>query len=346
MSVDVWLAEPGKGIGVLELGAPRDDVLRRLADAGFEVEEDDEELRWCYVEEMDAELTFTEGSRPVLEEIAVSDDRLRLGPIELIDEPVHKIVELLRVAAEETVWTIRRDAPREPKTDADRSPNPPDDQAVETPSAEKLLAEGTLWVRPLGLGLDLVYGDILTVRLRRPDDIPKAGLGSLTPEQRALAARPDPTSHLVGPVREQRRRGSRFQLLAGLALMVGMALVVWRAIDYQRRWNEAPVVEGEVVDVKPPPPEPFPNEYTIVYHDKMGRRHQVIFQRADVYNIAKVGGKVEIRYLPEAPDEPLGPARVPDAWVERYIPWGIGVMVGYFVLQLAVPIVGWAWRKA
>ncbi|MEX2185230.1 MAG: hypothetical protein WD875_00480 [Pirellulales bacterium] len=365
MNDEVWSMEPGRGNSILQLGAPRDEVLRRLAAAGIEVDEEDDEeddeseSLWSYVEEMDAELTFAGGPGQVLEEIAISDDRMQLGPIDLIDEPLCKVIELLRVVDEETVWTRWKDDV--PPSDSNNDPPtgetaisagesavpPPADN--KSPSARQLLSDGTLWIRPFGLGLVLVYGDVITVRLRRPGDVPSGGYGSLTAEQRELAAQDDLTSILLGrpPLRrEARPRSSRFQQLAGLALVIGIGLVIWRAIDFQRRWNESPIAEGVVVAVNPPPPEPFPDEYTIAYHDESGTLHEVVFGRADMYGLPPVGGKIELRYLPEAPDEPLGPARVRDIAIETFIPWGVGVFVAYFVLQLAVAIVGWAWRRA
>jgi hypothetical protein len=95
-------------------------------------------------------------------------------------------------------------------------------------------------------------------------------------------------------------------------------------------------VEGIVVAVDPPPPEPFPDRFTIAYAEITGEPHQVIFERNDLYSTPKLGEKVDVRYLPEAPDKPLGPARWGDIAFEEYVPWAIGIVVGYFVLQLTV----------
>lgn len=356
MNDDVWSMAPGKGNRVFELGTPRAEVIRRIAAAGLEMDEDDEgegaedDLYWSYVKELDAELTFGDPPQRVLEEVAVSDDRVRLGPIAPIDEPVGKIVELLQVADGETIWTMRADQYKLPAPEdavqASESTNAPGGQNV-APSAEKLLSEGTLWIRPFGLGLDLVYGDVMTVRLRRSNDVPSTGYGPLTAEQRELAARPDLTSYLIGPRRTDGTapaRRSRFQRLAGAALVAGIAIVVWRAIDYQRRWNAAPVVDGVVVDVQPPPPAPFPDDFTIAYQDQSGHSHRAVFKRSDIYTLPAIGEKIEVRYLPEAPGEPLGPARVREIAIERFLPWGIGVVVAYFVLQVVAAVV--AWRPA
>jgi len=346
MSDVVWPIEPGKGIGVLALGATREEVLRRLADLGFELVEDEDGPRWAYIEEMDADVTFSEGSYPVVEEIAISDDRARLGPIELIDEPVLKIIDLLRVADDDTLWTLRSDRYSVPPSAGDPLPDSLDEQQSSTRPIEKLLSEGCLWIRSFGLGLELVYGDVLTVRLRQPDDIPQPSYGSLTFEQRELAARPDLTSRLIGSTTSPSssgstpRQSSRFQLLAGFGLMIAMGLIIWRAIDYQRRWNNAPTVDAVVIGVTPPPPDPFPDFFTLAYEDQQGQRHQAVLHHSEIFSLSKIGDKVEIQYLPEEPDRPLGPWGARSAALDEYIPWGIGVIGAYIVLQFVVAIAG------
>lgn len=358
MNDDVLILEPGKGSRVLELGAPREEVLRRLADAGLEIDhdEDDDEgddRRWTYVDEIDTELTFSAEPRGELQEIAISDDRVRLGPIDMIDEPVGKIVEMLKVSDEETLWTLHADDLTTPDAsvatalDAAGASGSASDGAS-PPTDETLLKGATLWIKPFGLGLDVVYGEVITVRLRRPGDVPREGIGPLTPAQRALANREDLTSILFRSTRTDgvgSGKMSRFQTMLGLGLIASLGVVVWRGIDTQRRWNEAPAVQGTVVAVEPPPPEPFPERYTIAYSDDAGVQHRVVFERMDVYVTPKVGETVEIKYLPEAPDEPLGPARVRDIAFERFVPWGIGVVAGYFVLQAAMAIGSLAWRR-
>jgi hypothetical protein len=344
MSDTVWPVEPGKGIGVVALGASRDEVVRRLADAGLELVDDEGRSRWTYVEEMDADVTFSEGSFSVVEEIGVSDERARLGPIDLIDEPVLKVIELLRIADEDTLWTLRSDTyPKEPSA-GDALADSAGEQTPSKPTIEKLLSEGCLWIRSFGLGLELVYGDVLTVRLREPGDIPGPSYGSLTPEQRRVAGRPDLTSHLIGSpaptaARSTPSRTSRFQILAGLALLLSMAIVVWQGIDYQRRWDNALAVDAVVIGVSPPPPDPFPDFFTIGYQDQQGQRHEAIMHHSEIFSLSKIGDKVQIQYLPEAPDAPLGPWGARSAGLDKYIPWGIGVIGAYIGLQFVAGIV-------
>jgi hypothetical protein len=276
---------------------------------------------------MDAELKFKTTSPPVLMEIVVEDERVRLGPLPVVGERLHKIVELLQVRDEETVWRLE---------DEER----PKDGQRPLVTDKILLDGGTLWIPALGLGLGMVRGEICTMRLRQPGEAPRRGDGSLTASQRELSARKDLPQYLIRQPGELSPKQGCFQGVLGVALAGSLVLLVWQGIGYQRRWNEAPAVEGEVIDVKPPPPDPFPTEYTISYLDQRAAPHQVVLKHADVYVTPHVGDKVEIRFLPEAPDQPMGPARYRDAAFEKYVPWGIGIVAAYLVIQFAVSLVG------
>ncbi len=122
-------------------------------------------------------------------------------------------------------------------------------------------------------------------------------------------------------------------------------VLVWQGIEYQGRWNIATTVEGDVIDVKPPPPEPFPDEYTIDYSDSTGKQYQVVFKRNDVYVAPQVGEKVEIRFLPDSPGRPMGPARFRDAAFDKYLPLGLGVMAAYCISLFAIPVAGMILRR-
>jgi len=191
----------------------------------------------------------------------------------------------------------------------------------------------------------MVRGEITTVRLRKPDESPQQGLGSLTLPQRELSARKDLPLYLVRSHSGFNSPPSWLQKLLLVAVVAAMGLTVWQAIRYQARWNAAPAVEGNVIDVKPPPPDPFPGEYTVEYRDQAGNPHQVLLKRNDVYVTPKIGETIEIRYLPEDPDEPLGPARSRDIAFVKFVPIGIGVMAIYLILQIIIPLAALALRR-
>jgi hypothetical protein len=329
MSDELWSVELGRGMGVIELGATREEIARRLAEKNIKLNVDDED-DWLWIEELDAELRFKTTKPAVLREIVVEDEQLRFASLAVIGKRLHEVVVLLKVSDAETMWRLERDD--ESRSGAIFPEGPTSD--------ELLLSRGTLWIPSLGLGLGIVRGEITTVRLRKPEESPKSGLGPLTPSQRELSGRTDLSRFLLRPSGRVSRQINAVQVVLGFVLAVSLGLLVWQAIDYQRRWNDAPVVEGTVIAVRPPG-DPIPNEFTIAYRDQAGAEHQVVFHSADVYILREVGEKVEVRYLPEAPDQPLGPARVRDAGFLKYMPRGIGIVAVYLLLQIAVGAIGW-----
>ncbi len=332
MSDELWSVELGRGIGVIELGATKEEIAQRLAEHKIELDIDDED-DWLWVEEFDAELRFKTTRPPVLREILVEDDRLRFASLPVIGKRLHEIVELLKVSDAETQWRIERDDEEDERASAIFP------EGVTTD--EMLLNDGTLWIPALGLGLGMVRGEITTVRLRKPGETPKSGLGPLTASQRELSSRTDLPRYLVNRVSGVSRPVRWAQIPLNIGLAAALVLLFWQSIDYQRRWNDAPVVEGEVIAVNPPPPEPFPREFTVAYRDQAGAEHRTLFKPADVYIVREVGEKVDVRYLPDAPDQPMGPARVRDAAFIKFGPWAIGVLAAYFVLQVVLSVAGW-----
>jgi hypothetical protein len=333
---DLWSVDLGRGMGGIHLDATVEDVVQSLKSAKIDLDGDDElDDGWLYVVDLDTELRFKSTQPPTLLEIIVEDEHIRLGPLPVIGERLHTIVEQLQIPDTETVWRVEND-------DDKRSTG--GNQPIVTD--ESLLRSGTLWIPSLGLGLGMVRGEITTVRLRRPEESPRQGLGSLTPSQRELSKRKDLPLHLIRTLSEIDPTTSRIQSLLLLTVFAAMGMTVWQGIRYQAKWNAAPVVEGNVIDVKPPPPDPFPDEYTVEYHDQTGKAHQVLLKRPDVYVTPKVGEKIEIRYLPETPDRALGPARYRDAAFDKYIPIGIGIFATYLILLIIIPLAALVIRRA
>lgn len=332
MQTNPWSIEPGQGVGDWQLGASREDVLRRLAERGAqgEAELDDDDL--LVVDDLEVELKFDKFQR--LFEITAESERLTLAGHAVIGARLHEVVDRLRVSDSQTLWTPEADDEDDDEDDATAQSGVP-----KKPSDEELIIGGTLWIPRLGLGLELWRGEILCVRMRQPADVPREGVGPLTPAQRTLLARPDLSDSLAVETSAPKRPPNRLQQVLTLAMIAAMGWLVWTAIEYQRKWSASPTAEGEVVAVQPPPPDPFPDEITVAYRVD-GKEYQTVFGVADVYMTRAVGDKVDVRYLPGAPDKPMGPARVNDAAFLKFVPWGIGIVGAYLALQLLISIAG------
>lgn len=331
MQTNPWSIEPGQGVGDWRLGASREDVLRRLSERGVqgETELDDDDL--LIVDDLETELKFDRSQR--LFEITAESERLTLSGHAVIGARLHEVVDRLRVSDSETLW--------KPEADDEEDPDgePPKQSAPKQPTDEELIIGGTLWIPRLGLGLELWRGEILCVRMRLPGDVPREGAGPLTPSQRTLLAKPDLSDSLTDDAPAAKRPPNRLQPILTLAMLASLGWLVWIGIQYQQKWNAAPTVEGEVVAVQPPPPDPFPSEFTVAYRVD-GKEYRTVFEPADVYLTRAVGDKVDVRYLPGTPDEPMGPARVSDAAFLKFMPWGIGIVGAYLALQLLLSIAG------
>lgn len=328
MSNDSWSIDPGQGVGELTLGASREEILSSLRERKIAFEEDDESGS-VYVDDQEHHLHFDDAKRLV--EIEAESESLRLADQPVIGQRVHQIVSRIGAREEDTAWTM------ESSGGAAAGPEPFD--VVKSPRDEDLFENGTLWIPRAGLGFVLWRGEVMFVRVRKADDVPGTVLGTFTEAQRELSQRPDLQEHLEASAPSiPTSRGNWFGKLWTLALIASLGLLVWRAVDYQQRWNAAPVVEGEVIAVDPPPPDPFPEKLTVAYRDLDGKSHETVFGLADVYMTRAVGDKVEVRYLPGAPDQPMGPARLNDAAFLKFMPWGIGLVGVYLGVQILASI--------
>ncbi len=331
MDKNRWSVELGHGLGDLELGAPRSILLKRLQDAGIQFDADDDDLTHLYISEMDLQLTFSDGDPPVLVQIASDNNQVRFGPRPVLDCRLHEITTLLAVDEAETVWRFDDDPDDSLPTSSQMQPSPVSD--------DDLLRRGTLWIRPLGLGLRLWRGHISEIYLRHPDNAPSLGVGRFTPQQLELSQRKDLPIYLSSSGQTEAVARRWFRFASSATFFALMALVVWKAAAYQRRWQEAPMAKATVIAAGPGGPDTIATEFVVSYRDQNGVEHQASLGLADVYVPKTVGEKVEIRYLPEAPDQPLGPGRVRDVAFVKFFPWAIAVFTGYLVTQVAGVII-------
>lgn len=329
MNPAFWEADLGVGLGPLLLGLPREEILRRAAAEGLAPPDGEDDPTSAYFDDAGLDLYFRPESPHALWQIGVTDERLRFGGLPVIDRPVHKIVGLLKVPPEETLWRDGSD----PEDCLPENEKP----ATGAAAALDLLDFGVLWFTTLGLGVETDQATVLGVYLRQPEDSPRTGVGSWTEEQRIYSADPE----LAGKVRQNRRRMTVFgapptswRWAVNLVGMLAAAWVVWSAFQLQQRWNNATVVQAEVIAVEPPPPDPFPEAATVAYSDLKGRRHEIRLERNDFYVIQGVGDTIELRYLPEAPGHPLGPVKSRDIGFDYAVPRVGAVLAAIAGLQL------------
>lgn len=328
MDPATWKVDLGHGIGPLEFGAERGTLLTRLAELQIEIETDEDEPTWVFLPEIDTELTFSTGQSQRLLQIEVDDSWVRFGTLPVLGESVHQIVELLQVPPSETLWRPGNDpALRLPGQDA----------PIESATDEQLLDSGTLWITTLGLGLNLWRGDVDALFLRQPQDSPSKGIGQFSPQQAELSQSGSLRRQQAATSNGEPQPKSWFQTLYRLGFFAVLVFVVWRAVAYQQRWHTAPTTEGTIVAVKPPAPDPFPVEFTVAYEDQQGNPHQTVFDLANVNRGRKVGDKVDLRYLADEPDEAMGLASSRDAVIIKFLPWVIGIIVAFVLLQF-VPL--------
>lgn len=57
-----------------------------------------------------------------------------------------------------------------------------------------------------------------------------------------------------------------------LALVESIAALIWWAIQLQRRWDAANEVSAVVVALEPPPPNPLPNNITVILFGALSLR--------------------------------------------------------------------------
>ena len=270
-------------------------------------------------------LVFSQTSPRTLIRIDVSDERLRFGSLSVIGKRAHEIVGLFKVPRKETLWCKIENEVETSDLVAHGTP---------TANSRELLARGTIWITGLGLGLTLRDGLVETVHLCDPAQSPRSGSGPWTKEQQRLSEVRELPAASTTPT--QRNRESILNALIHLALFASIGTLIWWAIQLQRRWDAAIEVSALVVALAPPPPNVLPNTVTVSFNDADGTERRQTLGHMQFLMTPKLGDEVNVRFLPDSPDQVLGPVAFRDAGFETALPYGIGILAVYSVLQLAV----------
>lgn len=314
MPHDDWQIDPGRGWGPLELGAPRDQILEQLRDAEIDFDDDEEDPSWLIISELDAEVTFHDDEPFPLLEIAVDNPNLQLNGQPVVGERLHEVLLAVKASSADTLWRYDAD-PNESLFDRD-SPGP------SGATDEDLLRRGTLWVRSQGIGLWLTDGVVIQLLLRKTHDVPSAGVGKITASQLEMSMRDDLDIYLQQDHR-RRREMSFLQRVAIVLLMIAIGNILALAMKEQSQWSRAPTVEGIVKKVEQGEAKSSKTFYVVSYKDQQENEHEARMAQTEFYIPRAVGDTVQVRYLPEAPDKPVGIARVGDIVFIRYVPWAL-----------------------
>jgi hypothetical protein len=133
-------------------------------------------------------------------------------------------------------------------------------------------------------------------------------------------------------------RTNPYRPLVHTAFAIAMGWCIWDAIAVQLKWNSATEVRALVVDIQPPPPEPFGNTFRLRYEDASGASHTVTLDRMEFDIQPKLDQAITLRYLEGSPATPIGPRPLPDVGFNRGVRHCSFVMGLYFAFLLIVPL--------
>jgi hypothetical protein len=329
MSQAKWPIEWGSHWGPIQLGASYADVLAALQQAKIEIAYEEEDPTWIDFADTDVELYFGNDEPNPLIEILATSAEFAPTRAAIVGE---KLAQALRVcgyqASHATVWRLDRDTYDSLEAGSEEPTEP------EAASDEDLLSGGTLWIRPLGVGLMLDNGKITACALRRPNSVPVNGNGPLTPAHLQFAGRDDLEQVLKAYARKATPR-NWIVTLSTMAMFAAFGYITLLSIREQQQWHATPVIDGKVTAIEKDNGPHQRDTYVVEYDDRQGNPHQVRWTLADLYVPPQVGDTVEVRYLDEAPDAPIGPFQLRNIGFFRYVPYVLGVM-GAYVLVLII----------
>ncbi len=321
-----WSVDLGVGMGPLVLGTAYDALLEVLREHRVDVDRLTLDRSGIVpLSEIGIQLIFSQANPRTLVRIDVSDERLRFGSLVVIGKRAHEIVGLFKVPRKETLWhSIETEDEISDLVSTGKT----------TAQSRELLARGTIWISGLGLGFTLRDGLVATVHLCAPAQSPRSGSGPWTKEQQLLSEVRELPAASLTTVKSKGK--SILSAPLHLMLICSIGVLIWWAIQLQRRWDAAIEVPAVVVALDPPPPSVLPSTVTVSFSDAGGNEHRETLGHMQFLTPPKLGDEVNVRFLPESPDNILGPVAVRDVGFDTAFPYGIGILAVYTILQLAV----------
>ncbi len=342
-----------RGWSSIRFGDSPESVRTQLRAAEIDWEEGFDKFHW-QVGDNEAELFFAADSSKQPErvvQIIVGRDTAQIDGHEIVGLKLDEaLLELNVQSFSDTIWSIV-------DIDSEYDNGKPIDDAERTTQAEplELLESGTLWIKSLGIGLILDCGEVESVVLRSPTDVPKVGCGPLDKE--AVGRVGDEKLRERIESRKRATKAARsssaapfFPSIAGtprsfiplwlkitltLAAAVMMILPIYWFVEAQLAWQKAEKIIGVVVETRPE--GPFPEIIVVEYKqpDAPVGRVELKFN----YTTARaVGDEVELLYLRRDPSRVMTRNQAVDE-VVNFSPmvFFATLPLGYFILMMLYP---------
>lgn|GEM_PF-2042743 len=202
--VDEWNVRPAHGWGPIDLMSSCEQVEATLSAAGvsFESDTDGDGGRWLLSEDSTVILQFEASSPFGLRQITIQQPTLRVSGDLVIGEPFDRVLAAFDVwQRSDLSWSDgwwQDDGPTEGRVWAQAAvAELTAGVAVAAPEQVDSSA-GILWLRSLGVGLQMLDDRVFGVIVRRPDDVP-----------RAAGALPECIASVFAGVEELRSRAER-----------------------------------------------------------------------------------------------------------------------------------------
>lgn len=338
---DLSTGEPWYG---LRPGLSRAEATRILETTGAEAAYDDEKpdrmmadgTDWCL------ELRLAETGEQRIRQLTLDDWNFVWRGQDISNRPLHEVLAVLGDAGRDALWRPE-DAGAAPFEDLQPlGPEPIED--------ESLLDTGTLWLRPLGIGLVMCSGKVNEVVWRPPQDVPTHFAGPVTEAQKQLSADPD----VEAKIRAKWMKSSpvtstppnplqRIVTLLHVVAFITLGFLAFRDAQY---WHQAPTITGQLASIEKATKKPWIDFYVIEYQDAAGQTRTARLRSGEFYvPPQKIGEETQVFYLDGRPPRVKGPAHARDAAFIDFVPWFILAGASYLVLWVIADFV-WRLKRA
>lgn len=251
---------PNVGLGAIRLGDSATEVEQALHSFGLNIEEQLDPYCWEFER---FTLSFiNQPNKRLVQIVSESEDAQIMGS-QLVGLRLDEALLTLGVKRfDDTLWVMT-------SPDTDFANGELRTYSTGPQSNAQLLFLGVLWIKSLGVGLELFEGKINSVAIRQLKYVPQQGCGPLNEQTLLEASDPEALESLF---EETAAPVGRIDLYASLKPLLWIGTITTAAVlcwvittminDY-RSWQNATPVTGEVVALTPD--GPFPDELVVKY---------------------------------------------------------------------------------